>query len=244
MGPLDSAKALPGRDFWRQSSKYALVLLLVSLGWTMGAAAQVGPICGFGLAPSTQIAFLPVIATGGCTDATSTITSETLSWGDGSSVTIPTPFSAFSVSHDYTTAGTFQVNLTASDATGATTTVSQAEVISPNLPPTCNLTVTPPSGNVPLQVTASGSCSDPENDITRQVINWGDGTSNTYPGNATSATHVYTTVPSGGSANVQMTSLTNTDGTFSNPSNTLTITVNDAVPVIVSSQLPQNGIEA
>lgn len=189
MGPLDSPKTLPGRDFWRQSSKYALVLLLVSLGWTMGAAAQVGPICGFGLAPSTQIAFLPVIATGGCTDATSTITSETLSWGDGSSVTIPTPFSAFSVSHDYTTAGTFQVNLTASDATGATTTVSQAEVISPNLPPTCNLTVTPPSGNVPLQVTASGSCSDPENDITRQVINWGDGTTSAW--NSATQTHTY-----------------------------------------------------
>jgi YVTN family beta-propeller protein len=60
--------------------------------------------------------------------------------------------------------------------------------IMPNLPPACAVSVSPPSGVAPLLVSATASCSDPENDITVTTIYWGDGTST--PG--TSGTHTYT----------------------------------------------------
>jgi len=60
--------------------------------------------------------------------------------------------------------------------------------IMPNLPPACAVSVSPTSGVAPLLVSATASCSDPENDITVTTIYWGDGTST--PG--TSGTHTYT----------------------------------------------------
>src|ERR1700682_1220335 len=50
-----------------------------------------------------------------------------------------------------------------------------------NQPPTCSLSVTPPGGSAPLNVTASGGCTDPENDIVAEGIDWGDGSKTAIP---------------------------------------------------------------
>jgi PKD repeat protein len=162
--------------------------LVLCLGLTVCAGAQAGPVCSFSLSPGSGTAPLLVTATGGCADATSSVTSETLDWGDGNQTAIaPSSFSGFSIQHTYVASGTFTVTLTAMDAAGAQTTVSRQVIVSPNAPPTCTLTVNPTSGTAPLNVTASGSCTDPENDITSTTIAWGEGTST--PGS--NGTHTY-----------------------------------------------------
>src|SRR5207244_13251222 len=45
--------------------------------------------------------------------------------------------------------------------------------------PTCSLSVTPPGGSAPLNVTASGGCTDLEDEVVTEVIDWGVGTNST-----------------------------------------------------------------
>ena len=62
-----------------------------------------------------------------------------------------------------------------------------------NQPPSCALQVNPNQGAAPFSTTATGSCTDPENDITSTSLNWGDGT---VVNGATSGSHTYATAGS------------------------------------------------
>jgi PKD repeat protein len=199
-------------------SRRGVAFIVLCLGLTIGAAAQ-GPVCAFGLSPANGTAPLLVTANGGCTDVTSQITSETLDWGDGSPpVSIPPPsFAVFSIQHTYTAAGTFTVTLTAVDALGAQNTVTQQEVVTVNSVPSCTLTVTPTSGTAPLNVNASGSCTDAGNDITSEVIGWGDGSTT----QGTSGPHTYNTP---GPFTVILTASDAAGNTGSSPGQTVTVT--------------------
>ncbi|HEV2116387.1 MAG TPA: PKD domain-containing protein [Terriglobales bacterium] len=94
---------------------------------------------------------------------------------------------SFSGPHTYNTVGTFVVTVTATDLALNTFQVTQTVTVTPNLPPTCTLTVTPPSGSAPLPVTATGSCTDPDGDTLNEVLDWGDHTTSPGP----SGTHTY-----------------------------------------------------
>jgi PKD repeat protein len=202
--------------------KPVFVFVALCLTLTIGAAAQSGPVCGVGLSTTSGTAPLTVTATGGCSDATGTITAETLDWGDGTQIPISSAqFGAFSLQHTYTSAGTFNVVLSATDSNGVLgQTAPQPVVVSANQPPSCTLSVTPTSGTAPLGVSASGNCSDPENDITSTVITWGDGASS----NGTSGTHTYT------SAGTFTVTLTATDSANNHGSATQTVTVQGNQP--------------
>src|SRR5947209_1523262 len=188
-----SSAALPNSSATRwcvalMARRFAFFLLLC-LGLTSSVAAQSGPLCGVGVSPTSGPAPLTVTATGGCTDATATITSETLDWGDGTQTPIPPPsFAAFTLTHPYTSAGTFNIVLSAVDSNGAAGSSLPQTVTVIDTTPNCTLSVTPSSGTAPLNVTASGNCTDAGNDITSTVITWGDGAST----NGTSGTHTYT----------------------------------------------------
>src|ERR1700758_2320443 len=174
--------------FLFRSAIRVVPVLVLCVGLAVCAEAQTGPVCSLQLSSGSGTAPLLVTATGGGADSAGSITSESLNWGDGNQTPIPaSSFASFSVQHTYTAGGTFTATLSALDAAGAQTAVSQQQVVSPNAPPTCTLMVNPTSGTAPLNVTASGSCSDPENDITTTKITWGDGTST--PG--TNGTHAY-----------------------------------------------------
>ena len=69
---------------------------------------------------------------------------------------------------------------------------SQSVVNPPPTAPTCTLSVTPSSGPVPLQVTASAHCTDPQNRLVSTIITWGDGSST----NGSNGSHTYVTTNS------------------------------------------------
>jgi PKD repeat protein len=139
------------------------------------------PTCTLGVTPSSGAAPLNVTASGNCTDPENDITSEVITWGDGASA------NGTSGTHTYTSTGTFTVALTATDSVGNHGSAPQTVTVTVNQPPTCTLSVSPQSGPAPLPVTASGSCTDPENDILSTSLNWSDGTVS----NGTSGTHTF-----------------------------------------------------
>jgi PKD repeat protein len=167
----------------------SVVFVAVCLALSLSSLAQGGPLqCTLSVSPTSGVVPPPftVTAVVNCTDAPNSVVSVTLDWGDGSPIlSIPASFTG---QHTYTGVGTFVVTVTASDLAGNTTQVTQPVTVTPNQPPTCTLTVTPASGSLPLPVTASGRCTDLENDIVSEVIDWGDHTSTS----GTSGTHTYT----------------------------------------------------
>ncbi|HET7441062.1 MAG TPA: PKD domain-containing protein [Terriglobales bacterium] len=225
--------SLIGGGFLARSGIRLILACVLGLGFTIHAAAQSGPLCTLQLSFGNGTAPLLVTATGGCSSA-SPISSESVTWGDGSQTSIPAPsFTAFSIQHTFTTGGTFTVVLAGTDSTGAQTSVSQQQVVPPNAPPTCTLTVNPTSGPAPLDVTATGSCSDPENDINSTTITWGDGANSPGP----NGTHPY---KNAGSFTVTLTA-TDTAGNSGSASQTVTVQAPNQPPTCNLQISPDHG---
>lgn len=141
-------------------------------------AGTLGPNCSLSVTPNPGVAFVAVSANGSCANATQ----ETLQFGDNTP-----PANTPSATHAYSSAGTYTITLTGTDANGLSDTVTQTVTIQVNQPPSCSLSVTPASGPAPLQVSASGACSDPEQDIASTALDFGDGTVL----NSATGTHTY-----------------------------------------------------
>src|SRR6185437_1778794 len=93
--------------------------------------------------------------------------------------------------HTYANPGTFTVTITGTDKAGlkgsASQTVTVTVPIPVNTPPTCTLMVSPLNGPAPLQITATGSCTDAENNISTTTLSFGDGVTQS----AASGSHTY-----------------------------------------------------
>lgn len=98
--------------------------------------------------------------------------------------------------------------------------------------PICTLTVTPQSGNAPLDVTANGSCTEAGVPNLTTTIDWGDDSSSPGP----TATHNY---PSVGTYTVTI-SATDPQGLLGSAS--LDVTVLNAPPVCTLTVSPQSGV--
>ena len=209
----------------------ALAFALIAGG---SAAAQTSFTCSFSLSPASGTAPVTVTAAGGCSDTAAAIASETLDWGDGNQTPIPpSSFGSFSVTHNYTVPGTYTATLTATDLLGGTATFTQTETVNANSPPSCTLGVNPNSGNAPLDVTATGSCSDPDGDIQKTVIDWGDGTNTS----GTSGTHRYTST---GTFTVTLTA-TDSVGHTGSASQTVSVSTGNRAPTCTLSVNPSGG---
>jgi hypothetical protein len=99
--------------------------------------------------------------------------------------------SGFSEDKSVTTTGIQTATTTASTAdpfVGLIVALKNSQtVVVPPSAPSCTLTVSPANGPVPLKVSASATCTDPQNDIVSTVITWGDGSST----NGISGSHTY-----------------------------------------------------
>ena len=182
---------------------------------------------------------LNVTASGGCTaGGKNDILVEGVDWGDGSKTAIPPEsFASFMVGHTFAAAGIFKVTLIATDSAGHNGLASQTVTVrNPNVPPTCTLNVAPGSGPMPLTVSASGNCSDPEDDIVSTVINWGDGSST----RGTSGTHTY---PIAGTYHVVLTATDSAGGTGS-ASETVVVGPATNAPPTCSMQLSSTSGKA
>lgn len=110
-----------------------------------------------------------------------TVSSAAISFGDGTTV------SGWTARHNYSQAGTYQVRVTVVDNLKRIVTATQNVDVTAPQPPKATLTVSPASGNVPLQVIATVGATGSTTSITSS-IDFGDGT----VANAASASHTYT----------------------------------------------------
>ncbi|TVP98792.1 MAG: hypothetical protein EA381_11745 [Planctomycetaceae bacterium] len=160
-----------------------------------------------------------------------------IQWGDGSVQTADGNGTATQTfTHTYVNGaigGTdYDILVTAITARGDVSTTSTITVN--DVAPTVTL-------SAPSLATVQGAAepftvqlavTDPGDDTADSlVIDWGDGTIVTLPGNVTTASHTYLFVPTDGTFMVKVTQLTDNEGTFFNPSNTLSLTVANASPV-------------
>lgn len=146
------------------------------------------------------------------------ITSYSWSFGDGSSA------AGVSTTHTFTTAGTYNTNLTVTDSKGLTSSANTPIVVTApmavaNKPPTAVAGATPVSGTAPLTVTFSSSAStDADGTIASYVWNFGDGST----GTGKTVTHTYT------AAATYIATLGVTDNQGAKTTNTISITVEAA----------------
>ena len=145
--------------------------------------ASSGPVVALDVTPNTGVAPVTVSAsTARSTDATGTIVSSSIDFGDG------TVISGTTATHIYATLGTYTIKATLTDS-GGLTAVQSAQVSAVQAqPPVARLSISPATGTAPVAVTASTSAStDPQGSALSSTIDFGDGT--TAPG--PTATHTY-----------------------------------------------------
>src|SRR6202049_4170825 len=220
-----------------------LRLRLESLGVTKfpGASASAGdmheffsttthqpPTCTLSVSPTSGPVPLSVTATGTCHDPQGSPLTTQITWGDGSST------NASSGTHSFTVAASYTVKVTATDRFNLSGSASQTvTATTTNKPPTCTLSVSPLSGAVPLSVTATGTCKDPQGSPLTTKITWGDGSST----NASSGTHSFT-VAASYTVKVTATDRFNLSGSASQ---TVTATTTNKPPTCTLSVSPLSG---
>ena len=123
----------------------------------------------------------------------SAITSINIDFGDGTAQTLQG--NATSVQRTYTAAGTYIVKATATDASGATGSASMVVTVAAR--PQLAVTVTAPTGtnavaNSPATFTLAAAASTTSASIVSIVVDFGNGSSTTITGNATSIATTYT----------------------------------------------------
>ncbi len=176
------------------------------------------------------------------------VTSWRIEWGDGSVQTVAANGTGTQTfAHDYADGAAYPVAVTARAATGeatATTTVVVADVA----PAVTLSTPTPTSAEgAPGAFVLRVAVADPGTDTVQSyTVEWGDGTSETVPGDVRQLTHTFADSPAGGVAGVRVTAVTNEDGTFAVAPNTLSVAVPNAAPTLPLDLLgvPAAGVEA
>ena len=142
-----------------------------------------GPVVWLDVTPNSGFAPLAVSAsTARSTDATGTIASSSIDFGDGTVV------SGATATHNYIAAGTYRIKATLTDSAGLAASQSAQVNVTQAQPPVASLSLSPASGTAPLAVTASSSAStDPQGSALTSIINFGDGSSAAGP----TASHTY-----------------------------------------------------
>ena len=156
------------------------------------------PTCSVSANPSSGDAPLTVSFTMNANDPDGTIAAWVLDVnGDGNADYSGTGNPPSTKSHTYTLPGTYTVILMVSDDDSVSTnSIATVHVGSPQIPPTCSLSVNPQFGTAPLTVTFSITANDPDGSIETWVLDVGeDGVSDyTGTGNPPSTiSHTYTT---------------------------------------------------
>jgi PKD repeat protein len=180
------------------------------------------PTAALTVTPNSGTAPLHVTAdASGSTGGSTPIANYSFDFGDGSPIVGPQ--TGATAAHTYTTTGTYTVKTTVTDTTGnSSSTTTQVTVNAPpDQPPAAVLTVTPSSGNGPLQVTAdaSGSTDTDATPIVSYTFNFGDGSPVIGPQPGATAGHTYTTP---GTYTVTMTA-TDTAGNASTATQQVTV---------------------
>ena len=151
-------------------------------------------------------------------DPDGTIVSYAWYFGDGSTGSGATP------SHAYSLLGTYSVKLNVTDNSGSTM-ISTSTIIVTARSITLSLTQSSTSPASGQAVTVTISALDPDGTITTTTVDWGDGTTDSIQGAATTDGHIYTLT--GGTAKIFTVTVTIHDsngGVKAATSNPITVT--------------------
>ena len=118
-------------------------------------------------------------------DPDGTIVSYAWYFGDGSTGSGATP------SHAYALLGTYSVKLNVTDNSGSTA-ISTSTIIVIARAITLSLTQSSTSPASGQAITVTISALDPDGTITTTTVDWGDGTTDSIAGSATTDSHIYT----------------------------------------------------
>jgi parallel beta-helix repeat protein len=197
------------------------------------------PSAALSVTPSSGAAPLAVTAdASGSTDPGSTpIDTYNFDFGDG---TVTGTQHGATAQHTYSDPGQYTVKVTVTDTAGNSSTATTQVTVNGTVdtPPSAALTVTPPSGTAPLEITAdaSGSSDTDSTPIESYTFDFGDHTG-AGPGPAASATHTY---EQAGTYTVKVT-VTDTAGLSSSATTQLTVDPIDAPPAAALTVSPSSG---
>ncbi len=198
--------------------------------------------------PAPALEGSPVTLSASASGIALSVSQWQIQWGDGQIDTIPGNGS-LSQTFTHTYANNLPNNApypitVSADTTSGSASATSLAVVS-DVAPVVSLSTPTPSVVLgqPDAFTLNLSVTDPGADVVSSyTIAWGDGHTQTVPGSVSTITHTYNTLSV---TPIQVTSLTNNDGTFTNPSNALPVTITDPAPTLVSalSTFPANGAQ-
>ncbi|WP_406694298.1 PKD domain-containing protein [Singulisphaera sp. Ch08] len=173
------------------------------------------------------------------------IASWAINWGDGSAVQTVTS-DPTTVSHVYAADGSYTISAVAQDVSGVLhPSGNELSVTALDVAPHVTLSQASPGaveGDPSRPLILNVQVTDPGNEtVAGYVVNWGDGTTSVVKGTDQPPLHVYADAAT---YLVTVTSLTNSEGTFANPSTSLNVVVADVGPRIASLTVaPSPGVE-
>ncbi|MFT6949611.1 MAG: 6-phosphogluconolactonase (cycloisomerase 2 family) [Paraglaciecola sp.] len=158
-----------------------------------------------------------------------TISSWTVSWGDGETTVVTTPTA--SLLHTFADNGNLTIKVTAQDEDGLY--VSQKEVVVTNVAPTLSVsrqaTLTSDNVNEGDAYVLSLAATDPGDDtISSWHINWGDGNADTVLGSTETVSHIYADDSAASVLDVVVTAIDEDGETVT----TLNVIVDDVAPIV------------
>jgi len=190
-----------------------------------------------GVSPNPALAGQPVSVSFSTSDPDGTVSSIIVNWGDGSP-SDSLAGTAASDTHTYASGGNFIISVTATDNSGSSSTGTISESVNAPLAPAVtisNVSPNPASTGQAVTVTFTVSSTTSVSGVT---VNWGDGTTESLAGSATSDIHLYTST-----GNVQTRTFTiavtatNAAGSGSAATN---VSVNDQPPTITLTGVSPN----
>lgn len=179
-GNGDTANGQELKHCYDQPGTYTVELTVQDNDGSTDTAFQQIEVRAPNLPPTARLGASPVQGTaplevtldaGNSSDPENAITDYQWDFGEGNTAT------GVSVTHTFSTVGTFQVQLTVVDAEGLTDATSQSiTVIAPNRAPSARMQVQPSTGPAPLCATFNGSnSSDPDGNLVAYRWRFGDG---------------------------------------------------------------------
>jgi PKD repeat protein len=189
-------------------------------------ASNEAPVASASASPDTGIAPLTVSFSGSAAGGNAPLAYE-WNFGDGSSaVTSQNP------SHEYTSPGTYNAQLTVTDADGDSDTATVAIKVNDNLVPSADIKATPQSGIAPVSVSFDPQVQGGDAPLSF-AWDFGDGNTST----TRNPSHTYQT------PGTYTASVTVTDDNGDTGTDTIDITVTDnSVPQVTASATPTSGL--
>jgi plastocyanin len=227
---------------------YSVTLTVTDNGGVTGSTSNAvtitdrPPTVSFSPSPSTANTGQTVTLTITSSDPDGTVSSTLVAWGDGNSDLLSG--AATTDTHSYASTGSaayeiFTVAITVADNSGSMGSASSALNIT-DRPPA--ITFTPSSTTITTgqNVTLTITAADPDGTISLRQVNWGDGTIDTLPANASTDTHNYASTGSSTSKTITITASA-TDNSGSIGSYSTQISLSDRPPTVTTTITPSNA---